>query len=886
MANPLTGDFEAVLQVSGTTINRLLASMHQNGGDNPQLPSFPHCVGLRIGDPNPIDGMRGSMWAQVSVPQIGLIHGADDRFHLEVSIRARYKPDPGTTHLPEFIHGTVRADYRLESVDPSCLGWHAKASEYLWVRVIGDTVSFSGTAFDSVDAFSVLQPPTDPALIDARITRLIRVLLQTQFEATPHKVSRRFRRGSMRSLNVGINRSVVVVPLALSGDPLGRLDSVTQELLDGSDFGVALSAGAFLSKVQPILDDLKAQFRQTLHFHHRDYVDLGAAGDVDVVTIDITWSVTLTSATASWTGGVFPLVGVSGGILTLKIAGQARTQKAIFNLDFDVTQLLLVTFNASGERFEVAPVGSASVNVTGPLAGIAGPSAKPEISKQVGAQVKAAVSQLGDLLNLASRKEEMIQQLRTLDDLANAWFEEAVFSPDGAIVRGRIALSPRRKPMQSVARTAAEDGFSAYDSWIPGGRIDAFDWSWSWFNNADKPGNLTDADRFLLRRPSGHLRTKFGLAIDLRQPLPGLDGSGTVCLDMRGVQVHPVTGALVPVSTGRRCKRFGIDLRMPRSDGRVFVREVAPAPGPRDPIGPVAEVALHDVGGDRSGGTAANALVMYVGDEWNRDNANALRNALATARRIDAGLVVLVLFRDGALARAPRDLQTELAQFAADLEAPMLVNEDVRGTWTSALSLDPGTRDVQWRLVSPTGGVTWARAGAIPSDELSRALDVYLFPSSPPTIQHVQDGLAPGTRLTPAVLRGSVIDFNRYLDVERPCPPPPWGPRLGESMTAVFVQKGSSASEAVLRRIREEGADREGTIVVVVDGAESLDLEPLNVPQDDRFIVVPDPRGTLANNFGIRAWPTSLDINEQGIVTGVEVGAGRAVSPAPPKDTL
>ena len=30
MANPLTGDFEAVLQVSGGTINRLLASMHQN----------------------------------------------------------------------------------------------------------------------------------------------------------------------------------------------------------------------------------------------------------------------------------------------------------------------------------------------------------------------------------------------------------------------------------------------------------------------------------------------------------------------------------------------------------------------------------------------------------------------------------------------------------------------------------------------------------------------------------------------------------------------------------------------------------------------------------------------------------------------------------------
>ena len=89
MANPLTGDFDAVLQVSGTTVNRLLASMHQNAGDKPQLPSFPHLIGLRIGDPHPIDGMRGSIRAQVSAPQIELIHGADNKFHLEVSIRAR-----------------------------------------------------------------------------------------------------------------------------------------------------------------------------------------------------------------------------------------------------------------------------------------------------------------------------------------------------------------------------------------------------------------------------------------------------------------------------------------------------------------------------------------------------------------------------------------------------------------------------------------------------------------------------------------------------------------------------------------------------------------------------------------------------------------------------
>ena len=50
MSNPLTGDFDAILQVSGSTVNRLLASMHQNAFTNRNLPSFPHTVQIRIGD--------------------------------------------------------------------------------------------------------------------------------------------------------------------------------------------------------------------------------------------------------------------------------------------------------------------------------------------------------------------------------------------------------------------------------------------------------------------------------------------------------------------------------------------------------------------------------------------------------------------------------------------------------------------------------------------------------------------------------------------------------------------------------------------------------------------------------------------------------------------
>ena len=57
MFNFLTGDFDAVLQVSGGVVTRLLAGMHQNAFTRPDLPSFPHMMSLRIGDGRALEGV-------------------------------------------------------------------------------------------------------------------------------------------------------------------------------------------------------------------------------------------------------------------------------------------------------------------------------------------------------------------------------------------------------------------------------------------------------------------------------------------------------------------------------------------------------------------------------------------------------------------------------------------------------------------------------------------------------------------------------------------------------------------------------------------------------------------------------------------------------------
>lgn len=872
MANPLTGDFEAVLQVSGRTINRLMATLHQNFGIKPNLPVFPHSSALRLGDPKAIQGLRGTARVQIASPRIELIHGSTDRFWLQVDVRARYKPDAGTKPLPEFIHGTVRAQYRLEGIDPACRGWGKRASEYLWIRVVDDSVSFTGTALDDLDPMISVIGVLDDDEVNARITAVLTQMLRTTFEATPHRVSKRFRRGAMRSLHPGPNQSVVVLPIGLSGEPVGgRIESIDQDLLEGHDFGIAISRDYILSKIQPQLDDLRANFSYGFSFFYKANLDLGLF-DVDVVTINISWTVKLTKATASWTGGVVPLMGISAGVVTLNVSGAALTANSAFNISFDVSQQVLVTFDPGDERFVVSIAGPPVVSVN-PKAFES--MAKGKITNAVKPHVQGAVNQLVGELDLASRKAELIEQLRTLDDQADAHFDEAEFSPDGVVVRGRIILSPRRKPVGDFGIASELDAFTAFESWIPGGGITRFEWSWNPFNNSGPSGNTVQDDRFLLRRPPGKGLGRFGAALGVTTPLPGLDSNGSVCLNIRGLQMDAVTGAMVSVSSGRKCHRYGYDVRAISTIGvgRLFLQEYAPVVG--DPSGPVQLSGIIDVG-RTSDAAAANTLVVYAGDRWNGDTAKVLRNALRAVDRRDSGLLVLILFREGAIASGGEALRADLDRLAEHSEAPIMANEDVHGDWAKAFALESHNRGLSWRLLSPGGGVTWMHNGELSPEDLSHALEQFLLPSAAPQMRTLESRVKVGMQLASQSLYPTYTDI--VADMERRCPPMPLD-RLGNLGTIVtFVERKSVASHIQLRELAARAAQSPGgapVIVGIVDSVNDDEAERLREELGIEFTAIADPGGHIASRFGIRVWPTTVSINSLGVVSGIDVGRTR-----------
>ena len=101
---------------------------------------------------------------------------------------------------------------------------------------------------------------------------------------------------------------------------------------------------------------------------------------------------------------------------------------------------------------------------------------------------------------MINRKSELDTQLRTFDDQAATRFDSAEFIDEGMVLRGTVFLTYLRSPETSFERALGEDMYTAFQSWIPGGRIDQFRWSWTWYQDGT-PGNMKNKDMFLLRRP-------------------------------------------------------------------------------------------------------------------------------------------------------------------------------------------------------------------------------------------------------------------------------------------------------------------------------------------------------------------------------------------------
>ena len=950
MANNLTGDYDAVLEVSVRQINGLLATLHQNGGDKDKSPHFPHSVkNIRVGtspkilDPHliqfsqwlgsavqslraaggpgissaspleigahlakkappgavarfnkdlsdlitardevaPSGRVRGLADVQISTPAISLVRA---EVVVHVYVRAHYYPEGDTPPLPEPIHGEVRISYEL-----------APKTKQLPNGSIKNVLEVVIPSDDSkIQFFPRQDSGMTQATADSAIAVHVRHAVRERFTPTAVDLPEDFKLFEFKALGnfgnlhdahyvdalgTGADQALVL-PMQLSGNPAppGAIDSVTNPFLgtgpSQNDFAIAVSQEYVKTKFAPTLDKLR-QFTKS--------IDVSLPWPLP----DPTYYLSVTGVDLQFKFGWIDLI----------INAKAITRYIGFS-NYDpivITQRLklgvgLFLFALPGSSPTVYTVGLTADDSDLTIKGITG-LYSGTVTDKAREQIIAARDNALPATQVAIAKafQDALNQLNgalvKFDDSASASYTAVEVNPDGIIVRGNIDTKSRSDPvLVPPDETDGGKSFTALETWVPGGRIDTFRWTWceailfttssgvTWtipwkckpHSSGDKPHSFIYSKPAALQ-DSPIWSARICLAIEGTQVLP--DGN------TRGVGGHRGT-------CGARAREPFVVLD-PLTE---HIYEVLGWPEPPAPDGVLEEsidghvniLAAHPI---PAGGPTTNTLIYFAGPRADKP-LEALDKALGLIRRRDFALTFVVVMPKGTFASRSREVEDRLglpqergqqiASERTDEDRPesrqggfpvsLVITEDYVEGWTRAFGL---TETPASYLVNARGEFVWKQQGSLDAEKLAAALDQHLLPSPQRPPLPLRLTVQPGDRALDATFED---DQAQVLALRR---------LRGRQILLNFWQSWSTPCIKELRRLQllhEAGGER-APVIVAVNGGEAREaIAEVRRQHKLTFALVPDAEQRIARLYGVACWPTTVAINEEGIVNRVQFG--------------
>jgi len=548
VSNFLTGDFDAVVQVSRGTVNRLLATTHQiKKGYSKKMPLSPQKLVSRIGGYESVTvgkrQVRGTVWVQISVPTIEIVPNSTEELIIECWIRARYTADTDSVPLPQFIHGKVRVTFIVKLTSENKV-------RLFRLKVSDDDKKVS---FDS---------PELDAITEQLILTVLRPLLRkglTAYLTLPKDLP--VGLSQLKGLSTG-GLQVLALPLSLPGgkDFPSTSESISN-ILGPSDFAFAISKEYILGLIQIYLDELR-KWQPQFHVSADPYPDA-------------TYTNRVHKAVAAWNGN-----GQSGTLSFYCEGGGTTPSKWWPNADWDTKLGILICFgtNPQGLIFTAAGDPTVHVDIHGPVGWIVEGKAENNVRSKVKAIRDQVILKIQGQVNciLPQIIEQIRSILRRVDIAATIVIKTVDFTPDGVVFHGAVIVSQRKHPPQvKIEELNDGTGYTAFDNWIPGGWITDYSWEWHWWevdpstglpigipmwsstDDADSQGEWIGRHLNQLKSPpegyESHKEKYADRFVLLGKELPGLSKpentkAGGLCLRVSGWNIDQTTGEEVPVS--------------------------------------------------------------------------------------------------------------------------------------------------------------------------------------------------------------------------------------------------------------------------------------------------------------------------------------------------
>lgn len=880
MANNLTGNYDAVLQVSVRQINGLLANMHQARMDATASPSFPHSGTIRIGSvmtpsltveglrfrnwvtkavgalhaatgttvearqmlsakmpagaaslyaaawhdldaelagvANPVlgSGPRGRVDYQASAPSISIASGAVSEVAVHVWTRARYYADTGAGSLPAPIHGEIRALYIAQP------------------RVLPDGRRVLRVAVTSNDQQITFSPESGTGLTAAHaetLAKQVRAVLRNQFAPVDVALGNDFAFSEFTALGSGATQALVL-PLQLGNSPVpaGSLGSVTNHFLGSSEFAIAVSREAVKNVIDTLVTGIK-----------------NAAASISIIL-----SGPLGTAYYTPTVTIDPLVWKAG---VIEVSGRVDLRTPTWwapNGWITFTQGLHVVLNEPSQTVSVVPAGEAVVDESWFI------SHARAVNEVNNARNKAiALASTGFTTSFVNAAAKLNDALHSFDPFSSARYRAIELTPDGLIARGAIITNRRRfDPVVHFTTTPDGTGFTAHGSWIPGGRIKTYDWTWlesgaliPWFA---KTFHFTHAHDYICPKP------------------PEVKDVHGICLQFSGSHLD-ADGMESDVNAGHACVPSSHEpiLVKPSWWMKVMVPKWHPDPPPEYGLPQMISAHVNLVrDGDRAPrAVTTNVLVHFPGERLERplDAVAALPEQL---RRDGLSLLTLLVLPRGAFAMGRAQLEEQLgadavlrqAEASARLRGRLDITEDYAGGWSMLFGHTGGAATY---LLNARGEFVWSAEGRLDPRTVARALDEHAIEAPPPQLVPLHLAVTAGEPAPDARFvddNGDVVTLRRLR---------------GRAVTMVFWQSWSQPCLTELTRLQRAHEAGTAPLILAVSGGDTREeLAAVREQLGLTFPLIADERQAIAGLYGVQCWPTTIAINESGLIERIQFG--------------
>ena len=806
----------------------------------------------------------------ISLPDAG-VHGT-----VHIPAMVRYIPDPGSEALDPYMRGEIQVSFGVKKVSQA-------AGNFIGVNLWGPGGNINFKQFWPSAKLSAAQL--------AQVNRVLRNALTTAFQPSTSALPAGIRNMQFRAW--GSANAVGMLMNLDGGNPVSNPNpgSVDQIVLKGDDqFALAVGAesiiGPFANAVNaainhnPPLNPVTVRFTgsafsgavevsvysNVLPTSRRGECNGHLAGrrvrssGADPATVA---SVAAAAAAAPGTGQILLSIPVHftchNDYVRLDRGLWRRRPAWIFPLahsDFTIYQAF--TLGLSGKDVWLEPLGNPYVTpVWEDVRGIAANlfqqglnAADAMIQQRIGAALSARgleqfltklmnpvsakvgslagalqttagginVSVLGNVsLNAATAAESQTARYQVNPKLTYTSFE---ITSAGIILHGELAVPPWPPAHVEFDHNRMSDApYNALNSWIPGGTIGSHTWIHDGVASPKDPNTFVKVScpqsyRFRLSENRRHAPQRLGAR-------RGPDGQ---------VQTDLPQGVL---PAGAPCTKDFHDA-IKRMPDLAIVKHGS---------GAGAEIVGHASpwrrASDRRDETAN--MIVHFPDEESLADLSILTHAVERSGRPDAATSVVCVISPEDL---PRLRPVAGVAFADDTDG-----------WERMTGVRERPATV---LIGTDGKIVWRHDGRLEADRLAEVLRARLSPGI----------------YRPRLLKSHLRPGERAPDFLIPSPGG-GGIRLsmiGRPAVLLFWKISSRPSVDSLALLRETLRKSGGNEVVLLTIHAENGAETANALGDEAVIVTPDPDGAIAEAYGVNVWPTTIVIDEFGVIVDVRSG--------------